>query len=216
MGDEDSVEALAVHEPATPVVVGSAVELVAPRRLTPSFLVGAIILMVALTATTIACIVAGLLGFLGFLHEPMGRLVGLELLALGVFGGALCWRALYKSVVARVRPPDLSEVALPDAFWRLSPRLRRLLEETRASREALRDPEIGYDELLDELNNWLNSVASVSGNDADVLAHRGLDGERLRPVVVAICDREDIQPRTLALLDDYEARLLDEGLGPYR
>ncbi|MEZ4382445.1 MAG: hypothetical protein R3A79_14005 [Nannocystaceae bacterium] len=208
MSGAEPGEALAVAE-------AGELELTAPRPLTPAYVGGAIAAVVLLGGTTIAWLV-GLVAAIAALIGG-GELVPLLTMAATAWLVARGWTALYQSVAARLRPTDLSETALlPDAYWTLAPQLRRLVLDTRTSREALRDPELTRAELLRELFAWVTCIAEVEGPDRDTLHDHHLDAKRLRDEITAFYDRPDLRTRALELLDRFESQLLDRGRDPFR
>ena len=211
------IAAVSEAEPgeALAVVEAGELELTAPRPMTPTYVAGAVAAVLLLGGTTVAWIIGLVVAVAALVAN--GEIVPLLTMAATAWLVARGWTALYQSVAARLRPTDLSETALlPDAFWTLTPQLRRLILDTRTSREALLDPELTRAELLRELFAWVTCIAEVEGPDRDTLHDHHLDARRLRDEITALYDRPDLQARALELLDRFEAQLLDRGRDPFR
>ncbi len=197
------------------VVREGELELTSPRRLTPSFALATIAGLVLLSATSVAWIL-GVVAALASLFAH-GELLPIVVMAATAWLVARGWAALYQSLSARMRPPDLSATALlPDAYWTLSPPLRRLLLDTRTSRESLRDPDLDRAELLRQLFAWVTCIAEVEGPDRELLIDHHLDGHRLREEISSFYDRPDLHRRAIDLLDRFEAGLLERSHDPFR
>ncbi len=190
-------------------------ELTSPRKITPSFAVAAVAGIVLLSATSAAWLVGVIVAIASLLAH--GEFLPIVVMAGTAWLVARGWAALYQSLSARMRPPDLSATALlPDSYWTLSPQLRRLLLDTRTSRESLRDRDIDRADLLRQLFAWVTCIAEVEGPNRDLLRDHHIDGHRLREEIASFYDRPDLRERALDLLDRFEAGLLDRSRDPFR
>lgn len=143
------------------------------------------------------------------------------------------WVGIVQTLRGRLRRPDLGEpAALPDAFWALSPGLRRLVRHARSLRIVLDDPELSTPELDREMFEWIASMARLPAPDREWLAERGIDSDELRVELVQSrwsADRArrwaahrprwqapDHRTRALAMLERFELRVLGRGGDPFR
>jgi len=156
---------------------------------------------------------------------------GLGPVLVFVFTGVLLvrgWIGMMQTIGERLRRHDLGEaVALPDAFWALSPGLQRLVPHARSLTIVLEGSEPTAAEIDREMFEWITSMAELPLCDRDDLAQRGIDAHDLREHLVLGLDgavigrgrpRTDEGRRLLArsLLDRFERRVLDRGSDPFR
>lgn len=203
-----------------------------PLRLSPGFAVGWALSLVALGLFTAIWLV-GMVATTVFLILGQGTLG--PVLIFGVTGVLLSrgWAGMVQTIRGRLRTPDLTDLtALPDAFWALSPELRRLVRHARSLRVALDDPDLGAPQIDREMFEWIASMARLPAPDRDWLAERGIDSDGLRVELVNSrwsadraprwadrrpgWQRPDHLSRAVAMLERFEQRVLSRGGDPFR